>query len=233
MMRTETIPRLDRILYAAQHRHFGSEQAKAMDREIKGSQLLANNSFKMLQKYGYSSNLEVAKDIFRDCSSLSDNHAVRIFGAAIWGEKDVLKKVHEGKLNFPLVELLKRVSAACKEMEPSRTVHLVFDESLADRDISISICRFIKGVGLGNVSHYPMNGVSHVTPGIQLADIGAYILGRRAVGDVRFKPWLSTLRNLEWTGIVDGRYRMGIQRWDSDGTATVRVRKYWENTNSA
>jgi len=107
-------------------------------------------------------------------------------------------------------------------------VNLVFDEKLADRDAAISIRRFVSGVELPNVSHYPLVGVSHVSPGIQLADIGAYILGRRAVGNKSFQVWLTRLRNLEWSGQVEGRGRMGIQRWDSLPGGQVKVRKKWE-----
>jgi hypothetical protein len=105
---------------------------------------------------------------------------------------------------------------------------VVFDEKAADRDVSISLRRYVSGVKLPNVSHYPLVGVSHVSPGIQLADIGAFILGRRAAGDKRFNTWLTLLRSLEWSGFVDGYERTGIQRWDMLDDGRFRVRKRWE-----
>jgi hypothetical protein len=229
LMRNETVRILDEILYAAKRRHYGQVHAKDLSREIKGSALLSNYSFKMLaNKQKYSRNIEIAKDILRACAELPPDHTIQVFGAAIYGGKDVLKRVHSGRLGFPIVEMLRRISVAAAEMEPTRSVNLVFDESLTDTNVAISVTRFVAGVSLQNVSQFPLIGLSHVTPGIQLADLGAYILGRRAVGDDRFSVWLTRLRNMEWTGQIGGHQRMGIQRWDSDGTATVRVRKKWE-----
>jgi len=228
LMRNETVRRLDAILYRARRRHFGKEQARDLHHEIKGKALLSNNSFRMLERHGYSRNQELVKDILTDCAKLNEPHQMLVFGAAIYGATDILKRVHEERLAFPVVEILKRVSHAAREMGDDRSVNLVFDERLADKNVSISIRRFVSGVKLSNVSHYPLIGVSHVSPGIQLADIGAFILGRRAVGDRRFGVWLSRLRNLEWCGKVDGRERMGIQRWDSLPDGRVRVRRKWE-----
>ncbi len=82
--------------------------------------------------------------------------------------------------------------------------------------MATAVKRFVSGVRLPNVSHYPLVGVSHVTPGIQLADICAFILGRRAVGDEKFSTWTDLLRPLEWSGTVNGYQRFGIQKWQLD-----------------
>jgi hypothetical protein len=228
LMRTETVSELDRIMYAAQHRHLGKQHAKDLEREVKGTALLSNASFKMLKKYGHSTNQSVAQDILREVSLKESTHEILVFGAAVYGARDLLKNVGSAKLSFPLVEILKRVSVAGAAMEPQRKVHLVFDESLTDRRIAMSIRRFVAGVRLANVSPFPLVGVSHVSPGIQFADLGAFILGRRAVGDVRFKSWITRLRKMEWSGNVEGRHRLGIQRWDGDKHGRMTVRKKWE-----
>ena len=114
-------------------------------------------------------------------------------------------------------------------MNSDRSVTLVFDDQLADRNTSISIRRFVAGVNLPNVSHYPLIGVSHVSPGIQLADLGAFIIGRRAVGDMKFNVWLSRLREIEWNGDINGKPRRGIDRWTSLGDGTVSYRRNWES----
>jgi len=159
---------------------------------------------------------------------MRQQHPVLVFGAVVYGAQDILKQTGLRRLNYPFVELLRRVSAAASGLASDRSVNLVFDEKLTDRDVAISIRRFVSGVRLPNVSHYPLVGVSHVSPGIQLADIGAYILGTRSVGDRRFTPWLTRLRNLEWSGQVNGRNRMGIQRWDALPDGIAKVRERWE-----
>lgn len=230
LMRNETVRELDQILYSARQTHFGRENARELRHELKGKDLLSSTSFRKAEKHGYSINHALVQDVLAKCATATADHKILIFGAAVYGvgAKDILKRVGKETLTFPIVEVLKRVSAAATELATGRIVNLVFDEKLADRDAAISIRRFVSGVKLPNVSHYPLVGVSHVSPGIQLADIGAYILGRRAVGDKRFQVWLTRLRNLEWSGQVDGRNRMGIQRWDSLPDGRAKVRKKWE-----
>lgn len=227
LMRNETVRELDQIIYRAQRTHFGRKRARNLRYELKGRELLSANSFRMAERHGYSINHSLVQDVLADCAKAEEEHRILVFGAAVYGAQDILKRVGEEKLAFPIVEILRRVSVAARDLAAGRAVNLVFDEKLADRDASISIRRFVSGVKLPNVSHYPLVGVSHVSPGIQLADIGAYILGRRAAGDERFKVWLTRLRNLEWSGVVGKYNRMGIQRWDSLPDGRVTVRKRW------
>ncbi|MFN0053002.1 MAG: hypothetical protein ACKV0T_12520 [Planctomycetales bacterium] len=226
LLHARSLPHIDQVIYRAKRKYFGREHAKDLSLELKGQKLLSNYSFKMAQQYGSSKNHLVVQEVISELWKNVDEHPVYVFGAAVYGAKDILRQ--PGKLSFPLVEILRRVSAAAGESGASVLVNLVFDEQLADLQVAISLRRFVSGVQLRNVSHYPLIGVSHVTPGIQLADIGAYILGRRAVGDLRFKAWLSQLRQLEWTGTINGYSRMGIQRWDAHPSGSVTVRKKWE-----
>jgi hypothetical protein len=228
LMRVESLSALNKLMYNSRRKHFGSVRAKDLSVELKGTSLLSNQSFKMLSKgNGYSINQQVADDVLRGCVELPAELTIKIFGAAVYGEKDILKKVQSDRLAFPVVEVLRRVSAAACEMDPNGMVDLVFDQQLAEKSVAISIRKFIAGVQLPNVSQFPLAGVSHVSPGLQLADLGAYILGRRAAGDQRFHKWMMRLRQLEWSGIIGGYNRMGIQRWDSDGSGRVRVRQKW------
>ena len=122
------------------------------------------------------------------------------------------------------------ITAKIRQRQPrSITSKLYIDGPLgAKADLAISTRRFVSGVQLSNVSHYPLVAVSHVSPGVQLADIGAYILGRRAAGDHKFNVWIQRLRNLEWSGEVDGRNRMGIQRYQRLPNGEFKIRKRWE-----
>jgi hypothetical protein len=226
-MPNDTVDELNNILYRAQHAHFGSAHARDLRCEVKGSQLLSNYAIKIGQSNRQSCNLEAAKDILRECAKLRGEQRILLFAAVIYGEKDILKKVTQHKIAYPLVEMLQRISFAASKLAPSRSVSLVFDEQLAARDVAISIRRFVAGRHLANVSHYPLIAVSNVSPGIQLADLGAYILGRRAAGDVRFEDWVNRLKKLQWTDTMNGRKRNGIKRWDSDGRGRVSLRRKW------
>jgi hypothetical protein len=228
LMKNETVAYLDRRIYLAKKKYWGEAQAKSLRTEIKGNKLFSNNSFKMAKKHGTSKNLLVAQEILADCFLNKDDHPIKVFGCAVYGAQDLLKKINkENKLTIPIAEILKRVSVAAHEMDGNRRVNLVFDEQLSDLELAISTRRFVSGVGIENISHYPLIAVSHVSPGLQLADLGAYILGRRAAGDHRFHLWLSRLKQLEWKGKVNGLDRWGIQRWDISPTG-VTVRKKWE-----
>ncbi len=227
LMKSETIEFLDKRIYLAKRKYWGEAQAKSLRTELKGSKLLSNNSFKMAEKHGSSRNFFVAQEILAECSNYADEHPIKIFGCAVYGAQDLLKEINrEDKLTFPIAEVLRGVSAAAQEIDGKRKVNLVFDEQLSDLELAISTRRFVSGVGIPNISHYPLIAVSHVSPGLQLADIGAYILGRRAAGDHRFHVWLTRLKQLEWKGKVSGIDRWGIQRRDISELG-VTVRKRW------
>ena len=228
LMHDETVRHLDSVQFKAKKKYLGRDHARDLNKELKGSKLLSNQSFNMVTRYGFSKNHHVAQEILSECKKHSDKHPILVFGAAVYGAQDILKKTQQDKVSLPLADVLKRVSVAAAESSGSRRVTLVFDEQLAELDVAISLRRFISGMKIANVSHYPLVGVSHVSPGIQLADIGAYILGRRAVGDHRFRIWLEHLRGLEWHGKVDGYNRRGIQRWDYSASGRITVRKKWE-----
>ncbi len=215
-------------MYRACKKHLGRTHAKDLHREIKGQQLLSANSFRMAARHRHSCNHEVAKDILHECAELAGTNAIRVFAAAVYGERDILKRVNKERLTRPIANMLRNISCAAAEMGSDRSVTLVFDDQLADRNTSISIRRFVAGINLPNVSHYPLIGVSHVSPGIQLADLGAFIVGRRAVGDMKFNPWVSRLREIEWIGEMNGRKRRGFVRWTSNGDGTVAYRNRWE-----
>lgn len=228
LMKSETVANLDRWIYRAKKKYWGEAQAKSLRNEVKGASLFSNYAFKMEEKYGASKNLLLAREVLAECVNESASDPIKFFGCAVYGGQDLLKAINkENKLTFPIAEILERVSVAAQEMDTDRKVNLVFDEQLTDMELAISTRRFVSGVGIANISHYPLIAVSHVSPGLQLADLGAYILGRRAQGDLRFKIWLSRLKQLEWSGTIKGRERWGIQRWDITENG-VTVRKKWE-----
>jgi len=228
LMRDETVRFLDRTIYIARKKYFGIEQAKSQSFEIKGSQMLSNNSFRLEKKYGQSTNHQVAKEILTECIKSRDEHPVYVLGAAIYGHRDILKTISNDHLVLPITDILEKASVAAASLEPKGRVNLVFDEQIgAQTEMAISTRKFVAGTRLPNVSHYPLVAVSHTSPGLQLADLGAYILARRALGDRRFIAWHQLLQQLEWTGQVRNRDRRGIQRYECQKGGAIGIRTRW------
>lgn len=230
LMHFGSVPILDRILYTARKRHFGMANAKDLHAELKGNQLFSNNSFKMAAKFGSSTNLEAATTVFEKCMEHQKRHPILVFGAVAYGEKSILKQLGSKKLSKPVADILDKVSSAATQMSLRGTVNLVFDSQICgdEHNIAASVRRFVAGVRLSNVSPYPLVGVSHVSPGIQFADMCAYLLARTACGDTRLPPWYDRMCQLEWHGTVNGFNRNGIQAWEKrDGVGFV-VKKNWK-----
>jgi hypothetical protein len=218
LMNDHTVRGLDLVLYNARRKHFGRDHAKDLTKELKGSALLSSASFRQMEKFGNNRNHDLASQIFRDCVKFRREHPIWIFGSVVYGALGVLTRLGTHRLVRPVTDILDKVSAAACAANHTRRVNLVFDNQICGQEpaIAAAVRRFVSGVGLPNVSHYPLIGVSHVSPGIQLADICAFILGRRAVGDSNFDPWLNRMQQLEWVGTVNGYPRTGIQRWEED-----------------
>ena len=108
-----------------------------------------------------------------------------MFGITVFGTNPHLGVTGPRNLDLPYRELMERISA--EGVKRNREVKLVFDQRFgAHTGIAIGIHGFLQGVRLPMIYPFPYFGVSHVTPCLQVADIGAYILGRRAIGDERF-----------------------------------------------
>lgn len=211
LMQTAAVRKIDREMFVARRNRLGEEHARNLRRELKGQWLLSNQSFRFLAKYGHSVNHELANDVLNACFAMRPRHPIYIFGAVVRGARDLLTNPGGTRLAKPLAQILNRASLAAIRLNAKDRVNLVFDEQIGTRaDVAIRARRFISGVKLPNVSHYPLSGVSNVSPGIQLADIGAYILGRRGACDHRFDVWMARLRRLEWHGMVGGKHSRGI-----------------------
>ena len=65
-------------------------------------------------------------------------------------------------------------------------------------------------------------------PGIQFADICAFVLRRRADGDSRFEPWVDRLKAFEWKGRVNGFPSYGIRRWHENDKGKLVVCHEWK-----
>ncbi len=225
LMQSRTVRVLDKLLYEARREFFGQDHARDLTQELKGKDLLSNYAIKMQTKHGQSRNLEFVDRVLNGCNGLRHTeNRIYLFSAVIYGAREMLTKVQNPKLDKPIARMLDHVSAAACRINPKDRVNLVFDEQLGTRAaVSIRTRRFVAGVALRNVSHFPLSGVSNVIPGIQLADIGAAIVGKRAAGDKRFDVWVNKLNVLTWRGHVDGKLRKSLMFFEKiDGVIRHR-----------
>jgi len=233
LMHERTIRGLDLVLYDARKKHFGREHARDLSIEIKGKGLLSNFTFKQQEKFGNNRSHDLLDQVFKKCVEFRGEHPIWIFGAVVYGAAGILKQLGSERLSRPIADILDKVSAAAvtaKGDGPPRRVTLVFDSQIcgAEPDMAAAVRRFVSGVKLQNVSHFPLAGVSHVTPGIQLADICAFVLAKRAVGDVKFEPWVARVRQLEWHGMVGQYHRPGIRCWKTNDHGKLVVCQDWQ-----
>ncbi|MDZ4684844.1 MAG: DUF3800 domain-containing protein [Planctomycetaceae bacterium] len=230
LMNDRTVKGLDLVLYDARRNHFGIDHARDLTRELKGASLLSRGSFDQMEKYGNNRNIELTQQVITKCVEFTAQHPIWLFGAVVYGEVGVIKKLGTDRLVRPVADILDKVSAAAARSDSHRRVNLVFDSQIcgAEPDIAAAVRKFVAGVRLHKISIYPLVGVSHVSPGIQLADICAYILGRKAIGDERFDYWLQQIRQLEWHGSINCYPRSGIQRWHLDGNGRPVVCHNWK-----
>lgn len=225
LMDDRTLRAVDRIMYSARRVHFDLEHAKDLTKELKGAQLLSNYTFRQVAQYGDNANQELAKAVLQGCHAASQLGSLKVFGAVVYGQQGVLTKLGKDRLARPVADLLDKISAAAASGPSRRRVSLVFDSQIcgAEPTIAAAVRRFVAGVRLPNVSHFPLVGVSHVCPGIQLADICAFVLGRKAIGDHRFDTWLQRVEQLVWSGTIGNYSRSGIQRWELDAAGEKLV----------
>ena len=192
-----TFTKLGKRMYAIRRKYYGLDNARDMTKELRGQQLFSRNSFKCLQKAGHSTNLSVAREVLQVANDLG----IKLSGITVYGSKrpHLLSPLAK-KLERPFKELCIRVMS---EISSNETGMLVFDQRIAaEQKISIAICNYIAGMpGKKKLRPQPFVGVSHVFPGLQLADIVAHILGKYATGDDRFVVWYRRLTPLQ----VEGR----------------------------
>src|SRR3989304_6391005 len=73
----------------------------------------------------------------------------------------------------------------------------------AQKDIAIAIYNYVAGMKLFNVEMFPYFAVSNVSPGVQFADVMAYLLAKKEENDPLFKTVIMGLykemKTLCWT----------------------------------
>ena len=217
-----TFQKLGRAFYQIRRKYYTQEHARDLSRELSGSQLFSNLSFKHQKTGGYSKNLSVAREVLVK----ADEMKIRIVGITVYGEtKPTLLSPSPKRLDRPFKELCRRIIA---EIPPRKTGTLIFDQRLgAQEGISIAVYNYLAGLASERrLDPHAFVGVSNVFPGIQLADIVAHVLGRYATGDVRFDDWYKLLRRLQMEGTdAAGKRVYGLMRLEWSGNNEFKVRR--------
>ncbi|MCP5534777.1 MAG: DUF3800 domain-containing protein [Akkermansiaceae bacterium] len=213
--------KLDAKMYQVRKKYLGEDHAKDRTSELKGTQLLSNNSFKMLDQHGFSKNLCVVREILEFVKTTQ----IRYIGVTVYGnKKPSLLAPHARDLARPFKELCYKLEAAIPRGQAGI---IVFDQRVgAQEGISVAISNYLSGIpGRKKLHPDPLVGVSNVHAGLQLADIAAFILGKRAAQDKRIEPFYRILSasKLETTN-SQGKTIYGFVRFQQheDGRFTIR-----------
>ncbi|MFC1488572.1 DUF3800 domain-containing protein [Thermodesulfobacteriota bacterium] len=230
ILKKELLLRLDNFLYKVRKKYYGKVQAKDKKSELKGKQLFSNITFKIERENPgvMPNNHCIAMEVISWCKALPASIAPKVFASIVYGTDPHLKCLDPKRLDLPFMDLCIKISEAASEMERNGSVTLVFDERYGvQKGIAISIYNFIRGVGVNNINPYPLFAVSNVDPGVQLADIFAYIVGKRATKDQRFIVWYKRISSLQWKGEVAGKKRWGFQRYETRANGSYKIRRTW------
>lgn len=218
--------RLNRHLFRIRKKFYGEEHARDLTRELKGSALFSNNSFKH-HDAGFSKNVSGGQEVIEWMLKSK----IRLVGICVYGDKKppLLAPQHK-QLAAPFRELCIRVIASVPAKQRGQ---LIFDQRLgAQEDISIAVHNYLAGIpDPKRLVPHPMIGVSNVWPGLQLADLVAHILGRYSIGDDRFQSFYRKLTRVQMVGEDhNGKKVYGFRRmqWlgnDRYGARSARTKK--------
>ncbi len=205
---------LGRFLFRMRKKYYGESNARDLRSELKGTNLFSNASFRR-HEAGYSKNLSVAREAIEWTAATG----IRFIGICIYGDTEPPLLTPDIKaLSTPFRELCVRILSCIPD---EQIAHLVFDQRLgAQEDISIAVHNYLAGIR-DNRKLYPnpLIGVSNVWPGLQLADMAAYVLGKYSVGDQRFDLWYRRINGLQTRGVDHHGHRVfGLLRlqWQGD-----------------
>jgi Protein of unknown function (DUF3800) len=217
---------LGRFLFRMRKKYYGEDNARDLRSELKGTNLFSNSSFRQ-HHGGYSKNLSVARETIEWAATTN----IRFIGICIYGDTaPPLLTPNLKSLSTPFRELCVRILS---HIPDKQIAHLVFDQRLgAQEEISIAVHNYLAGIK-DNSKLYPnpLIGVSNVWPGIQLADLAAFILGKYSIGDQRLDPWYRRINRLQTQGLdhhghrVFGLLRLQWQGDDKYASRKLRTKK--------
>jgi hypothetical protein len=212
---------LGRLLFRVRKKYYGEDQARNLRSELKGKDLFTKLAFKQHQA-GYSKNLSIAREVLEWVAQ----SAIRFIGICVYGDtKPPLLSPDLKLLSPPFRELCVRILAHVPE---NQTAQLIFDQRLgAQEEISIAVHNYLAGIpGNTRLLPFPLIGVSNVWPGLQLADIAAFVLGKYSAGDDRLGFYYRKITRAQSEGRDHRKHRVfGMLRLQWHGSDRYTVRK--------
>jgi len=185
-------------IYALKIKHLGTKYSNT---EIKGKELLKNYLFKLESQGIESKGLNFVRDTLNYMKVLG----IRCFASIVFSEEEIdlaCADVHQ--LERPFRFLFERIDMFMKENYPGLMAKLIFDDRglQFNTELSKSISNFFHKSGAGQsfdtIIKVPFFAMSSENIGVQMADIGAYILGSRFTGDKKKIEFFRKLKELEF-----------------------------------
>ncbi|QBG48155.1 DUF3800 domain-containing protein [Verrucomicrobia bacterium S94] len=215
--------KLNRQLFHLRKKYYGIEHARDMTRELKGTSLLSNSSFKMQEKHGFSKNLAIAHEVF----AWVPLHApgLKLISISVYGDKKPpLLAPDPKKLSRPFKELCVRINSAIPK---GKRCQLVFDQRVsAQEGIAVAVVNYLAGMKENTrMRKCPLMGVSNTIGGLQLADMAAYVMGKYNSGDDRFLRYYKMLSVFQLHAEFEIRSLHGFVRLQWDGNNDYIIRK--------
>jgi len=235
LIKDEDLEALDKFIFSIRKKYYGSTQAKNRDYELKGKDLLSKYIMKLYvaNKKSLPRNICIVKELI--CFPGNKNFYLKVFSSTVFSATSThpsLLPTDPRLLSKPFKSLIENVSMAASEDVPGRKVTLVFDQRIgAQKDIAIAIYNYVAGMKLPNIEIFPYFAVSNISPGVQFADILAYLLAKKEEKDPLSKRLIMQLykdmKYLCWKSEKIPN-QFGLNRFNEKiegGVATYTIRK--------
>ena len=198
LIKDEDLSKLDKFLFNVRKKYYGSEHAKKANYELKGKNLLSNQILRLVKPgKPLPKNICIVKEMLS--YPIKQGVFLRIFASTVYSMNNKHPSLLSPKpreLSYPFKKMIENVSKAALEESPSHKVTLVFDQRTgAQNDIAIAINNYVGGTKIKNIGNYPYFAVSNVSPGVQFADIMAYLLSKRVQKKASSKTLIMNLYN--------------------------------------
>lgn len=233
LVRHDQLDELDDLLFGIRRKYYGRANAKNLSSELKGNALLSNAVLRLWKpQTALPKNLCVVRELL-SYPQRNPSFYMRLFASTVYSsdaKPPPLLAPDPKKLALPFRHLVESASTAAGEDLPGRTITLVFDQRLGvQKDLAIAIRNFVSGMKLPNVHRYPYFAVSNVSPGVQVADVFAHLLSKRAQKIRHIIQLYDEMKALQWQSRGRPR-RYGFLRLDerrSVGAVDYSPRRTW------
>ncbi len=174
---------------------------KNLEIELKGKEFLKNYLFKLEAKSIQSDKLNLVRDVL----AYMKIRGVQFFASVVFSKKDIdLACADANQLERPFFFLFERIDLFMKENYPGLMAKLIFDDRgvQCNENVSKSVSNFFHksktGKSFDTIIKAPFFAISSENVGIQMADLGAYILGARFTGDRKKIEFFKKVKELEF-----------------------------------